>query len=33
MRYSEKPVVFRGRLARRVQQAGEKLTDFLRDWR
>ena len=29
--YSEKPVVFRGRLARRVQQPGEKLTDFLGD--
>ena len=27
----EKPVVFRGRLARRVQQPGEKLTDFLGD--
>ena len=29
--YDEKPVVFRGRLARRVQQPGEKLTDFLDD--
>ena len=29
--YSEKPVVFRGRLARRVQHPGEKLTDFLGD--
>ena len=29
--YSEKPVVFRGRLARRVQPTGEKLTDFLGD--
>ena len=29
--YNEKPVVFRGRLARRVQQTGEKLTDFLGD--
>ena len=29
--YGEKPVVFRGRLARRVQQSGEKLTDFLGD--
>ena len=29
--YSEKPVVFRGRLARRVQQPGEELTDFLGD--
>ena len=29
--YSEKPVVFRGRLACRVQQPGEKLTDFLGD--
>ena len=29
--YNEKPVVFRGRLARRVQQPGEKLTDFLGD--
>ena len=29
--HSENPVVFRGRLARRVQQAGEKLTDFLGD--
>ena len=29
--YNEKPVVFRGRLARRVQQPGEKLTDFLAD--
>ena len=28
---SKKPVVFRGRLARRVQQPGEKLTDFLGD--
>ena len=27
----EKPVVFLGRLARRVQQPGEKLTDFLWD--
>ena len=27
--YNEKPVVFRGRLARRVQQPGEKSTDFL----
>ena len=27
--YNEKPVVFRGRLAKRVQQPGEKLTDFL----
>ena len=29
--YSEKPFVFRGRLARCVQQRGEKLTDFLGD--
>ena len=29
--YTEKPVVFRGRLARRVQHPGEKLTDFLGD--
>ena len=29
--YSDKSVVFRGRLARRVQQPGEKLTDFLGD--
>ena len=29
--YNEKPVVFRGRLARRVQQRGDKLTDFLGD--
>ena len=29
--YSEKPVVFRGRLARRVRHPGEKLTDFLGD--
>ena len=29
--YNEKPVVFRGRLASRVQQPGEKLTDFLGD--
>ena len=29
--YNEKPVVFRGRLARRFQQPGEKLTDFLGD--
>ena len=29
--YNEKTVVFRGRLARRVQQPGEKLTDFLGD--
>ena len=29
--YSEKPIVFRGRLARRVQHPGEKLTDFLGD--
>ena len=29
--YNEKPVVLRGRLARRVQQPGEKLTDFLGD--
>ena len=29
--YNEKPVVFRGRLARRVQQPGEKSTDFLGD--
>ena len=29
--YNEKPVVFRWRLARRVQQPGEKLTDFLGD--
>ena len=29
--YSEKPVFFRGRLARRVKQPGEKLTDFLGD--
>ena len=29
--YNEKLVVFRGRLARRVQQPGEKLTDFLGD--
>ena len=29
--YNEKPVVFRGRLAKRVQQPGEKLTDFLGD--
>ena len=27
--YNEKTVVFRGRLARRVQKPGEKLTDFL----
>ena len=27
--YNKKPVVFQGRLARRVQQPGEKLTDFL----
>ena len=27
--YNEKPVVFRGRLARRVQQPGEKITDLL----
>ena len=30
-RYNEKPVVFRARLARRVQQPGGKLTDFLGD--
>ena len=30
--YNEKPVVFRGRLVRRVQQPGEKLTDFLGDF-
>ena len=29
--YNEKPVVFRGRLASRVQQPGEKLTAFLND--
>ena len=29
--YFVKPVVFCGRLARRVQQPGEKLTDFLHD--
>ena len=29
--YNEKPVVFQGKLARRVQQRGEKLTDFLGD--
>ena len=29
--YSEKPVVLRGRLARRVQHPGEKITDFLAD--
>ena len=29
--YNEKPVVFRGKLARSVQQRGEKLTDFLVD--
>ena len=29
--YNEKPVVFRGKLARGVQQPGEKLTDFLVD--
>ena len=29
--YSEKPVVFRGRLACLVQPPGEKLTDFLED--
>ena len=29
--YGKKPVVFRGRLARHVQQPGEKLTDFLGD--
>ena len=29
--YNEKPLVFRGRLARRVQQPVEKLTDFLGD--
>ena len=29
--YNEKPVVFRGMLARRVQQLCEKLTDFLGD--
>ena len=29
--YSEKPVVFRGRLVRRIQQPGEKLMDFLGD--
>ena len=29
--YNEKPVVFRGRLARRIQQPGEKLTEFLGD--
>ena len=29
--YNEKPVVFWGRLARRVQQPGEKLTDFFGD--
>ena len=27
--YYEKPVVFMGKLARRVHQPGEKLTDFL----
>ena len=27
--YTEKPVVFRGRLSRRIQHPGEKLTDFL----
>ena len=31
--YNEKPVVFRGRLARRVQKPGGKLTDFLADLR
>ena len=30
--YNEKSVVFRGRLARRVLQSGEKLTDFLGDF-
>ena len=29
--YNEKPIVFRGRLARRVQQPGEKLTDLFGD--
>ena len=29
--YNEKPVVFSGRLARRVQQPGKKLRDFLGD--
>ena len=29
--YTEKPVVFRGQLARRTQSPGEKLTDFLGD--
>ena len=29
--YNEKPVVFRERLARRVQQPGDKLTDFCGD--
>ena len=29
--YTEKPVVLRGRLARRTQSPGEKLTDFLGD--
>ena len=29
--YSEKPIVFRGRLARRVRHPGEKLKDFLGD--
>ena len=29
--YNEKPVIFRGRLARRFQQPGEKITDFLSD--
>ena len=30
--YNEESVVFRGRLARRVQQPGEKLSDFLGDF-
>ena len=29
--YNEKPVVFRGRLARRVQQPGENFTYFMVD--
>ena len=29
--YNEKPLVFRGNLAKRVQQPGEKVTDFLGD--
>ena len=30
--YKEKPVIYRGRLARRVQQPGGKLPDFLGDF-